>query len=341
MSRVKVYLSILLLLGLAVAGCGGADPPAREEADGGGAAEEADTPVADEQAEDTLRVAFANFSDEHPFGAAVLEGVESSAREEGRIELQTFDNENDPAKAVENARSIATLQPDIVLWYNAQADSNEQVADIFEEADIQAVAIQVPLRGAPLYAVDNELAGDESGAALAAAATEKWSGETPEFVFINVPEAGQLFIDRANAAKAAVLEAYPDLEEGDLHDFSSQNDPEVTRQIVTDFLTQNPDARVAFWMHVDLVATAGLAATRAAGREEDVLIASTGGDESVFEDIRAEGPLVGTFSFFPERWGDDLFPLAFELAGGGQVDDVIRPTTQVFLTADNLDEYVP
>ena len=339
MSRIMSLCRVaatLLVGALLLAACGASEPVADSAA-----SSESTERQSGAGTTQPLHVAFANFSDEHPFGAAVLSGVVESAEDDGNIELDTFDNENDSAKAVENARNIATLQPDIVLWYNAQADANEQVARIFEEADLDVIAIQVPLRDAPLYAVDNELAGAESGGALAEAAREAWSSETPEFLIVNVPEAGQLFIDRGNAAKQAIQDEYPDLDGSALNDFSSQNDPEVTRQIVTDFLSQHPNSKVAMWMHVDLVATAGLAAARAAGREDDVLISSTGGDESVFPEVRKpDSPLIGTFSFFPELWGDDLFPLARRLHDGEAIDDVIRPTTQVFLTADNIDEYV-
>src|SRR4051812_321779 len=54
------------------------------------------------------RIAYANLSDENSFSALVLSGFKTEAAKRPGIEMGYFDNKSDAAKAVENARIIAT-----------------------------------------------------------------------------------------------------------------------------------------------------------------------------------------------------------------------------------------
>ena len=118
-------------------------------------------------AQGKLRVAFANYSDEAVFGAAVLRGMQAAAKTRTEVDVQYFDNRQDPAKAIENARTIMSAKPDIVLWYSTFSDVNRRVGALLDEAKLKIIAIQSPVPGAPLFAVDNPLSGANSGKALA------------------------------------------------------------------------------------------------------------------------------------------------------------------------------
>lgn len=286
-----------------------------------------------------LSVVFANFNDEHPFGAAVLKGFHAATDNDKALNVKIFDNRNDPQRAIENARIAASLKPDVFIQYNAQAASNQQVARIMKEAGVPVIAVQVSVPGAPLYAVDNALSGAESGRALVETAKSRWPGVTPRIVIINVPEAGPLFIERGNAAKEVLANAYPAAK---IEEFSSRNDGAVTRQVVTDVLIRYPNEKIVVWIHVDPMALAALAGVRTAKRTEDVLIATTGGDTSVFPEIRSgKSPLIGTFSFFPEDWGKEIISMAKRMAAGEKLPDRVSPGRQLFITSKNIGNFYP
>ena len=153
------------------------------------------------------------------------------------------------------------------------------------------------------------------------------------------PEQGALFIERAAAAVKALREAYPNVK---VEEFSTTGDPNRARQLTADFLTRRPGAKTMIWAHVDAMGIAALAAARNARRDGDVVIATTGGDQSAFPEIRrANGPFIGSFSFFPELWGDDLLELAARYAKGERPADRVAPRKQLFITSANINEFYP
>ena len=290
-------------------------------------------------AQSKLRIAFANYSDEAVFGAAVLRGLQSAAKKRSEMDVQFFDNRQDPAKTIENARTIVSSKPDIVLWYSTFSDVNKRAATLFDEAKLKVIAIQSPVPGAPLFTVDNPLSGAASGKALADEFRKRFPDAAPEALVLGWPEQGALFIERAAATVKSLREAYPNIK---IEEFSTNGDPNRARQLTADFLTRRPGAKAMIWAHVDAMGIASLAASRNARREGDVVIATTGGDQSAFPEIRrASGAFIGSFSFFPEYWGDDLLELASGYSKGQRPADRVSPRKQLFITAANINEFYP
>ena len=88
-----------------------------------------------------IRVAFANYSDEAVFGAAVLRGFHNAEKKHPDMEVRYFDNKQDPAKTIENARTIVASKPDVVIWYTTFADVNKRAGALFAEAKLAAIAV--------------------------------------------------------------------------------------------------------------------------------------------------------------------------------------------------------
>jgi ribose transport system substrate-binding protein len=285
------------------------------------------------------RIAFANFNDEASFAAAVLRGFREAARARGDVEMLYYDNRQDAARSVENARTVAAQKVDLFIEYNGIQAANAQIARLMEEARIPVLAIQVPVPGAPLYAVNNPLSGTESGRALAETARARWGAAPPAALIIGLPEAGPLFIERSEAAKRAIKAVFPDIT---FDEHTSKNDTGVARQVTQDFLTRHPRGKVIIWVHVDGMALASLAAVRNAAREADVLIATTGGDRAMFPELRRAGsPVVGSFSFFPENWGAEVLDLVGRMLKGEQLPPLTHPGKQLLLTPANINEHYP
>lgn len=286
------------------------------------------------------RIAFANYNDEAAFGGLVLEGIKVAAAKMPDVELILYNNRSDPGQVVQNARTVATVKPDVFIEYNATAPkANPQVKRIVEEAGVPILSVQVPIEGTPLFAVDNVAAGRESGMGVAQAARKRWGEEEPAVLILALPEAGEIFKLRSDAATLAIGEVYPNASPTE---FSTKDDDALARSIVSAFLIKNPERKVIIWVHEDSKAIAALTAARDAQRESDVVIGSTGGQAIILPLIRAErSPIVGTFSYFPDRWGDDIMPLAVKMAKGEEVPEVSRPTLQTFVTRENIDKLYP
>ncbi len=283
------------------------------------------------------RVAFANVDDASAFGAAVLRGMKSAAASRPRLDVTAFDNRADVAHAVEIARTIAAARYDLFIEYNGQSASNLPISRLMDTAGIKVLAVQVPVPGAPLFAVDNRAAGTDSGKALALEFKRRWPAERPVVVIFGLPEAGPLFKDRGDAAKAAVAEVFPGIAFDEL---SSKGDAGYVRQTTSDLLTRNPGRKMMLWAHVDEIALAAVSGIKNSNRAEDVIVATTGGSAAVFPEIkRAGSPLLGTYSFFPELWGGDILDLADKILAGETIQPRTIPRQQLFISAQNIAQY--
>jgi ribose transport system substrate-binding protein len=285
------------------------------------------------------RVAYASPTEEIPFGVAVLKGLKQAALKRPQFEMTWLDNRNDAARAVEIARTVAASKYDLFIEYNIQQPANVPIAKILSEASVPTISIQTPLPGYPLYAVDNKRSGAEGGRALVNCASKKWPNQKPVIMVIGSPELGLIFQERAAAAKQQMEAGFPGAQ---VVEFSSKNDAGNTRQLVFDTLTRFPDQKLVIWVHLDSMALAALAAARNADREGDVLIAATGGDAAAFPEIRKENsPFIGTYSFFPELWGEDLLAFAEEILLGNPVPERSNPSRAEFLTRENIAQLYP
>jgi ABC-type sugar transport system substrate-binding protein len=291
-------------------------------------------------AQQRVRIAFANFNDEASFGTLVLRGMRAAAKQRPDLDVTFYDNKSDVTRAVENARLVVTTKPRAFIEYSSVSSAaNPQIARIVTEAGVPTVSVQSRVPHTPLFAVDNELAGYSGGKAVATAAKKRWPVGTPAVFLISLPEGGPVFLDRATAARKGILDIFPD---ATISEESSKDDPNTARAITTSFLTRNPGKKVVIFSHVDSMGIAALTAARNSGREADVLISSTGGESIVFPEIRKlNAAYVGTFSFFPDKWGAELLELAAKLARGEKIPDITRPTRQLFVDAGNIDQYYP
>ncbi|WP_349428827.1 sugar ABC transporter substrate-binding protein [Microbacterium sp. LWS13-1.2] len=323
MKRTSHALPLLAVVtaALALAGCGGV----------GNLTETSGSPA-------PLQVTYASFGESVGFVATVTKSLQAAADAAG-VELSVLDNQNDAATAVDNARQAATTDPDVFIEYNGNADSNSRVASLMADASIPVIAVQYPIEGAPLFAIDNTQVGEIGGSQLAAAAQEKWGeDETPAALIVTLPQGGPIQLDRSEGAKAAISDTYPDIE---FTDVDSRSDAAVGRQLAADFLTSHPDEPVIIWAHVDSVGLGVVAAVEASGRD-DVLVMSTGGDAAIFPEIRKAGtPLVGTVGLFPESWGSVLIDLAQKVAAGEEVPEVTHPEKIEVISAANIGQLYP
>ncbi|HQJ52257.1 MAG TPA: sugar ABC transporter substrate-binding protein [Anaerolineae bacterium] len=282
-------------------------------------------------------LAFANWNETNSFSVLVRKGVGAVAKRYG-VTVISMDNKQDPQQANINADNAITQKVDFYFQYNQDTEINTRVGQKLIAAGIQGIAIQVPMTGFPLYRVDNVLAGSLGGRAIAEKAKADWNVE-PIMLVMGYPESGALFQSRANGAMAGAKTVFPNIK---IYEDTTKGDVERCRSVVADFLTAHPNEKIILWTHVDQMALSCLSAVKGANRLGDVYIAQTGGDPSIFPELRkADSIIVGTASFFPEMWGEDLVPLAIQMLNGEvTAPPVIEPKT-IFITHDNINTYYP
>ncbi|MHA9739195.1 sugar ABC transporter substrate-binding protein [Robinsoniella peoriensis] len=285
------------------------------------------------------KIAFANFNSTNAGAAIMAEEIEKAAKYYG-VELLSMDNKQDPLQAVDNFNNAKTWGCEYYIQYNEDPEANKRIGEMLKADNIPAIAVQVPLGDDfPYYRLDPAESGRVGGEALAKKAKEKWGDDVAFFICMDCPEAGQVIQDRAEAATAAVKEIYPDIK---VITYSSEGDPEVSRNKMTDVLTANPEGNFMFWGHMDQWTLAAVSSIRAAGREEQCIATSVMGLDSMIEEMQRVGtPVYGTVAIRPEVWAWELLPKAIQELNTGEKPELDMYQPCILLTLDNLSEIYP
>lgn len=289
------------------------------------------------------KMAYAGFGSQFAFIAIVDKSMQEAAKEAG-VDLLFLDNEFDPAKAVENAEIIASRGDiDLVFEFNYYQQQNYVIKEIFEDAGIPVIAIDIPIPGSIYYGADNYAAGKLAGLGLVEAAKAKWGDEPVDLVLVEQQSlAGQQELERrTQGIIAGIQQALPDLPEENLIRFEGGANVDAAAEAVATTLEAHPEAkRILIGMLGDSNAVAALNYAESAKR--DVLAAGIGGDEVGINALRTGKPVgfVGSTLFRPERYGYDLIPLACDVLAGKQVPPEAF-IQHVFMTAENLTEFYP
>ena len=184
----------------------------------------------------------------------MLRGVQSAAKHRPDIEVIYYDNKNDAARSVENARAAAVVKPDVYISYNATPATNSQIGRVLKDAGVPILSVQNRVPDTPIFAVDNALSGYEACRRLSQEAKEALGREA----------AGDL----RPFPKPDVHRARRRLQEGDGGAIARHADPGAidesgtARWSIPPTSTRNAKQKVIIWAHVDSMAISALTAAR-------------------------------------------------------------------------------
>jgi ribose transport system substrate-binding protein len=289
-------------------------------------------------------MAYLGFGSQFAFIAIVDKSMQDAAKQYG-VNLIFLDNQFSADKAIENAQLVASRspKPDLVFEFNYYQQMNYQIADIFKEAGIPVIAIDIPVPGATYYGGDNYFAGKLAGEALGAAAADKWGDQKVDLALIEQQSlAGQQTLQaRTLGIQAGIQKSLPYLTQDQIVIFEGQNDPNKASEAIAAQLTAHPKAqRIVIGMLGDSNAIAS--ANVANDAKRDALVSGIGGDDVGIKALRDGDPpnFIGTSLFLPEHYGDDLIPLGCRLLAGEQIPAQVF-VNHVFLDKNNLNQYYP
>ena len=291
-------------------------------------------------AKKVYKIGYANWNDENSISIIVRDSVVDACKYYG-VDLMIFDNKQDPNQAMTNADTAIQAGVDYYLNFNQDESINAAIAQKLADNGIPMISIQTKARDGidPEYHVDNERAGSICGELLVEAAMKQWPNEKPILFVAGHPQAGVNFITRANSCIEAVKKVMPDVE---VFEISTEGSPEITRQRTADFLTAHPEGKIMMWNHIDQNTLGMLAAVKAAGREDDVIITSFGANPVIFPELKdPNSPVIGTVAQFSERFGWDLLPLVLNHLNDGVVPPLVTLPPLDIITKANLATYYP
>jgi ribose transport system substrate-binding protein len=285
-----------------------------------------------------LRVGFAAQTTSTTFSRLVTEGIHRVA-EARNVELIIMDNRYSPRVALHNADMLIRRRVDVVLEFQTFDSVAPVVASRFLQAGIPVIAVEVPHPGAIYFGADHYRAGYIGGKALGRWVKSEWGGKADELILLREQAAGPLPNSRITGMLAGFREVCPQLDQWEIRDIDGRGRFKPSYDALRGYIRESPARRTLIAAHNDPGALAAIKVFEELGRAEQVAIISQNCVPEAQAELRRAGTrLVGSVAYYPEKYGDQLIPLAISIVRGA----VVPPATFVrheLVTPENVNRF--
>jgi len=274
------------------------------------------------------------------FARGVNESLQRAAGRE-RVDLVMVNNRYSIKEALRNADLLVEKRVDLVLEFQTYERVAAIISSKFLEARIPVIAIEIPHPGAVYFGANNYQAGLIGGRALGRWAKENWEGKVEQVLLIGLPIAGPLPALRITGLQDGLRAELPRIGEAPVSHLDGKGDFEQILGVVRRWLRRNKPRRTLVGTVNDMCALAALRAFEEAGAGRLCAVMGQNAIHEARNELRRPGSrLVGTVAYFPERYGDELIPLALSILE----HKAVPPATFVkhqLLTSKNVDLIYP
>lgn len=281
--------------------------------------------------DEELVVGLAVANQQADFFNQIRQAVEARGEEEG-VRVIVADAQGDPDTQVSQIQDFITQEVDAIIYIPAGATAASVPVRNAQQAGIPVITVDRNPEDAPgdtFIATDSVAAATELGAWVA-----EQTGGTGEIGVIQGQIGTTPEIDRDTGFRAGI-EGFAGLSIV-AEQASEQWAQDEGFDIATDMLQANPGITV-FFGRADALALGAAAASRAAGRD-DILIVGFDGDVAGLEAVR-DGDLAATVTQPTRAMGALALDSAVDLANGEEL-----PAEQlqegVLTTADNVEPFI-
>jgi ribose transport system substrate-binding protein len=229
----------------------------------------------------------------------------------------------------------------LVIEFQTDEKFGSAIMEVFNQAKIPVIAIDIPMPGATFFGANNHRAGRLGGEAAGRYAKEHWSGKVDKILSLELPQSGDLPAQRMKGQIDGVR-SLVDVPDEDVIHLDSKNTLEEARRVVSNTLGTIPDAHHLIVVCInDGTALGAIAALESARRQQDAIVVSQNADPTARAELRRPGTiLLGSVAYFPEKYGDHLIPLALKRLQGQTVPEK-NYVDHVLITRENVDQYYP
>lgn len=258
----------------------------------------------------SFTLGFAAQTTDSEFSQDVSESVHRVAARE-HIRLIAVNNRYSPKTALRNADLLIKEGVDLVLEFQTYEHVAPIISSKFLEARIPVIAIEIPHPGATYFGADNYQAGVIGGRALGRWAKENWAGKVDELLLLELPIAGPLPQLRITGTLAGLSETLPGIELRSAVHLNGKGEFEHSLDVVRRYLRRTGPKQTLVAAVNDPSALGALRAFEEAGRAHLCAVIGQNAIRDAREELRRPGTrLIGSVGYFPERYGEELIPLA-------------------------------
>jgi len=266
------------------------------------------------------KVGFANLGETEVFTVEVRRSIEEAARQAGNIELLLADNRHEGQTALHNAEHFIAQHVDLVIEYQVDESYAYRLMHRLRLARIPVIAIDIPHPGAIYFGVDNYVAGQVAGDAIAREAIRRWDGRVDRIFSLALPRSGQVVAARLQGQIDALRQVAP-LAAENITWTDSQNTYRAAYHWLREALgSVTPGQRLVLIAVNDETMLGAIAALEEMGHASQTIAVSMGADRLALTELQRPGtPLIGAVAFHPETYGEHVIALAQDILAGKEV----------------------
>ncbi len=286
------------------------------------------------------RIGYAAQGQHTSFDREVRDGLIRAAERE-HVELLTVDNRYQPKIALRNADYLIKEKVDLVIEFQTDEMIASAIASKYMEGNIPFIAIDIPHPGAIYFGANNYQAGLIGGRFLGRWAKRNWEGEVEEILLIELQRAGSLPQARIRGMVSGIGEVIRIPDNCKIVSIDGDGQFQTSLERVRKHLRQSQAKRVLVGAANDSSALGALRAYEEAGRANDCAVVGQNGEPEARAELRTgRSRLIASVGFFPEKYGDGLIKLAFDILARKAVAPAVFTNHQI-ITPDNVDHHYP
>ncbi len=286
-----------------------------------------------------FRIGFATQGDTE-FAREVNRGLEAVAARE-RVRLITLNNRYSARAALRNVEALIREHVDLVLEFQTYDRVAPAIAARFLAANTPVIAIEVPHPGATYFGADNYKAGLMGGKALGRWTRENWGEHVDQLVLLELPIAGSLLELRLAGLVDGLRAELPRIVETPLVRLDGRGSFDQVLDVLRKYLRRRRPRRTLVGAVNDVCSLAALRAFEEAGASDQCAVMGQNALRAARDELRRPGTrLVGSVAYFPERYGEELIPLALNILRKKPVPTAVFTKHQL-LTPRNVDLAYP
>lgn len=286
------------------------------------------------------RIGYASPAHDSTFSSIVSESLIRAAAAND-VDLVMVPNRFHVPRAVRNAESLVRDQVDLVIEFQSYENVAPMVANRFLEVGIPVIALEIPHPGAIYFGANNFQAGLIGGRALGKWARENWQGHVDQLILLEEQVAGPLPRARVSGMLHGVREVLRSADHCRVQTLDTKGSFEQSLNVMRKYLRLSAAKRVLVMAGDDSSALGALRAFEECSRAQYCAVMGQNGIPEAREELRRRGSrLVGTVAYFPERYGDEVIPLAISVLSGKQMPPAVFVKHRL-LTAGNVDSVYP
>ncbi len=286
-----------------------------------------------------FRIGFAAQGDSE-FSREVMKNMEIAAARE-HVHLITVSNRYSAREALRNADLLIRERVDLVLEFQTYERVAPIIASKFLEANTPVIAIEVPHPGAAYFGANNYKAGIIGGKALGRWAREHWEGKVEQLLLLELPIAGSLLELRITGFVDGLRAELPQIATVPVTHLNGRGNFEQVLEVLRQYLRRAPSRRTLVGTVNDVCALATLRAFDEIGGRNLCAVMGQNAILDARNELRRPGTrLVGTVAYFPERYGDEIIPMALQILQKKALPSTVFVKHQL-ITPRNVDLIYP